>query len=312
MLKQERFRAKGPSGSRAAFWSRFLMAYAERSFEVEGIGASYIESDAGGYPLLLIHGSGPGASTVGNWRRVLDPLAERFHVHAMDLIGFGRSSRKPAPPYFDLSLWQRQCEALIARMPGERIGIVAHSVSAVLALRLAASNPRVGQVLTTGAMGAKFAVNQATIRCWTFPPDRDELRRTAEHLVYDKAVVDDAYLDARMAILHGDAAYGPYFSAMFAGDRQAFANEAILPDEVLQRVVCPITMLHGRDDEAFPPEITLNLAGKLPQADVALLARCSHSVAMEHPDVLLAAASRLFRPPVNVASGRAGASSAVG
>ncbi len=288
------------------------MVYAERSFEFEGIGASYVESDPGGYPLLLIHGSGPGASTVGNWRRVLDPLAERFHVHAMDLIGFGRSARKPAPPYFDLDLWQRQCEALIARMPGERIGIIAHSISAVLALRLAAANPRVGQVLTTGAMGAKFTVNQATIRCWTFPADRNELRRTAEHLVYDKTVVDDAYLDARMAILHGDAAYGPYFSAMFAGDRQAVADGAILPDTVLERVVCPVAMLHGRDDEAFPPEITLALARKLRQADVGLLARCSHSVAMEHPDVLLAAASRLFRTPVDAASGQADAGSPVG
>ena len=53
-------------------------------------------------------------------------------------------------------------------------------------------------------------------------------------------------------------------------------------------------MLHGRDDVAFPPEVTLKLAAKLPQADVCLLARCSHSVAMEHPDVVLTTAQRLF------------------
>ncbi|HZU64472.1 MAG TPA: alpha/beta fold hydrolase, partial [Novosphingobium sp.] len=54
-----------------------------------------------GLPLLLIHGSGPGASTIGNWRLVLEDLANRYHVHAMDLVGFGESDRKPAPPYFD-------------------------------------------------------------------------------------------------------------------------------------------------------------------------------------------------------------------
>ena len=271
------------------------MSFIERAVDVDGLTARLIEGGSiGAYPLLLLHGSGPGASTVGNWRRVLEPLAERYHVFAMDLFGFGASPRKPSPPFFDLDLWQRQGEALIELMPGRRIGIVAHSISAVLALRLAASSPRVGQVLTTGAMGAPFAVNEATVRCWTFPQTRDQLRRTAEHLVYDKSVIDDAYLDARVRILHDDPAYGPYFTAMFAGDRQAFADRAVLGDDVLARITCPLTMLHGRNDEAFPPAITLALAAKLPQANVGLLARCSHSVAMEHPEALLAAARLLF------------------
>lgn len=271
------------------------MAFLEHSLDVDGLAARLIEGGSlGSYPLLLIHGSGPGASTIGNWRRVLDPLAERFHVFAMDLFGFGGSARKPAPPYFDLDLWQRQCEALIALMPGQHIGIVAHSISAVLGLRLAAANPRVGQLLTTGAMGAPFTVNQATIRCWTFPETREALRETAEHLVYDKSVIDDVYLDARVKILHDDPGYGPYFSAMFAGDRQAFADRAVLPDDLLARVTCPVTMLHGRNDEAFPASITLALAEKLPQATVGLLSHCSHSVAMEHPEALLAAAQLLF------------------
>ena len=271
------------------------MAYVERAVGVDGVEARLIEGGEGGYPLLLIHGSGPGASTVGNWRRVLEPLAQRHHVFAMDLIGFGASPRKLQPPFFDLDLWERQCEALIARMPGERVGVIAHSISAVLAFRLAAANPRVAQVLTTGAMGARFAVNEATVRCWTFPATRDELRRTAECLVYDRTIIDDAYLDARVKILHDDPAYGPYFSAMFAGDKQAFADQAVLSDAVLEEVTCPVTMLHGRDDVAFPPEITLALAAKLKQASVGLVARCSHSVAMEHPEVLLAAADLLFR-----------------
>ena len=268
--------------------------FAARSFDFEGLNAHYIEAGQGGYPLLLIHGSGPGASTIGNWRKILGPLAANYHVFAMDLIGFGGSAQKRTPPFFDLDMWDRQCRTLIARMPGQTIGIIAHSLSAMLALKLASGNPRVGQVLTTGAMGAPFVVNEATIRCWSFPENREELRKVAECLIFDKSIIDDAYLDARVKILHEDPAYGPYFKSMFDGDRQAFADRAVLGSSRLARIICPIAMLHGRNDVAFPPDVTLSLAAELPQADVCLLARCSHSVAMERPDVVLATAQRLF------------------
>lgn len=269
------------------------MAYQDRSLVVDGLQAHYIEGGTG-LPLLLIHGSGPGASTVGNWRRVLDPLAERFHVHAMDLFGFGRSARKPEPPFFDPELWMRQCRALIAAMPGDRIGVLAHSLSGVLAFRLAASEPRIAGVLTTASMGAPFQVNAATEQVWTFPATRDDLRRTAELLVYDPSIIDDAYLDARVAVLHADAGYGRYFASMFSGDKQAFADAAVVSPAELARVTCPVTLLHGRNDRPFPPALSLALAEHLPQADVHLLARCSHSVAMEHPQKLLAAAAAVF------------------
>lgn len=271
------------------------MAYIDKSYTVDGLRAHAIEGGSG-YPLLLIHGSGPGASTVGNWRRILDPLAERYKVYATDLIGFGRSARKTAPPFFDMQLWLRQCEALLAQIVEPHVGILAHSLSAVLALRLAARHPtKVAQVLTTGAMGRRFSVNEATTRVWTFPEDREALRLTAESLVFDRSLIDDAYLDARMAILHSDTSYGGYFSTMFAGDKQAFVDRSLLGADELAAVTCPVTLMHGREDVGFPPAVTLELAKHVPQADVVLLGRCSHSVAMEFPDKLISAAHLLFR-----------------
>ena len=277
------------------------MPFADRSLTVEGCRAHYIEGGSG-YPLLLIHGSGPGASTVGNWRRVLEPLAQHFHIFAMDLIGFGSSERKRAPPYFDMDLWLRQCRALLDTMPGSDVGVIGHSLSGSLALKLAADEPRVAAVLTTAAMGARFAVNAATERVWTFPATREELQRTAEVLIHDKSIIDAAYLDARVAILHGDPNYGAYFSEMFAGDRQAFADKAVLSAAELARVTCKVAMLHGRDDRAFPASITLEIAQRLPQADITLIGNCSHSIAMEYPEKLIAAARTLF-PATTVLAG---------
>jgi 2-hydroxymuconate-semialdehyde hydrolase len=71
------------------------------------------------------------------------------------------------------------------------------------------------------------------------------------------------------------------------GAETTMAATLLTPDE-LASITVPVTMLHGRDDVAFPPGITLTLAESLPQANVVLLSRCSHSVALEHSAQVLA------------------------
>jgi 2-hydroxymuconate-semialdehyde hydrolase len=225
---------------------------------------------------------------------VLEPLAERYHVLAADLIGFGESGRKREEPYFDLGLWRRQAQFLLDRLPGGPAGIIGHSLSASLALGLAAENERVTKVLTTGAMGGHFIVNEYTDLCWTFPETREQLRKAVESLVYDRSVVTDELLDSRMEILH-DGVYGPYFQSMFAGGKQQYVDAAVLPVETLNGLACEIVMMHGRDDRPFPyAENSLALSAAIPHADVILVGRCGHSPALEHPQKLLGAANLLF------------------
>ena len=264
----------------------------EKTFTFRGIPVSYLEGGAG-LPILMVHGSGPGASTIGNWRKVLEPLAHDYHVHAMDLIGFGRSGRKDAPPYFDFQMWIDQCRNMIERMPGESIGVIGHSISGALALKLAGLEPRIAKVMTTAAMGAVFVPNAVSERAWTFPRNRDELRAAAQCLIHDTSLIDEAYLANREKILFsGD--YAAYFQSMFDGDKRRFVDQAALTAEELGRVRCDVLMVHGRDDQGFPPDLTLTVSRSLPQADVVLLGRCSHSVAFEHPDTFVALARNFF------------------
>ena len=269
------------------------MEFTEHRFDFEGTQAAYLHAGAGPR-LLLLHGSGPGASSRGNWRAVLGPLAERFEVFALDLVGFGLSGRKPAAPYFDYPLWVRQAEAMLDRIDGDApVGLVGHSLSGSIALTLASRRPRVGAVMTTGTMGAPFEPNAATHRTWTCPTNREDLRTALQGLVFDRALVDDAYLAAREPVLFAPG-YADYFNAMFGGDQRRYIEAAVLSRETLQRVSCPVLMLHGRNDIAFPPSSTLHVAEALAQADVLLLSRCSHSVAFEHPGKFMAQAISFF------------------
>ena len=266
---------------------------AERESSFEGLKVHLWEGGSG-FPVVLLHGSGPGVSTFGNFRFVLEPLAQRYHVLAFDLIGFGQSDRKREPPYFDIKLWFRQAQAMVNMLPNRDIGIIGHSISASLAFRLAAVNPCVTCILTTGAMGAPFRANEHTVRTWTFPETRDELRRAGESLVYDSSVINDAWIDARAKVLHGGS-YGDYFRSMFAGDKQRYVDEAVLDAETLARVRCKVLMVHGRDDKPFPfAETTLQISQAISQADVVALAQCGHSPALEHPDKVMHLAAMIF------------------
>ena len=258
------------------------MSLLESETTFEGIGVRFWEGGRGS-PLLLIHGSGPGASTLGNWRLVLEPLAARDHVIAADLIGFGLSGRKKTAPYFDLDLWLRQSQAMLDRFDRDDISVMGHSVSGSLALRLAAADKRVKRVLTTGTMGASFKCNEHLVRTWTFPETSEDLRLAGETLVYDKSVITEAYLEGRMRVLNAPK-YADYFRSMFAGDKQAYIDATVLPVDQLRSITSDILMIHGREDLPLPFEqTTLAVARHLQRADVVVLSLCGHSPAIEHP-----------------------------
>lgn len=269
----------------------------EDTFEFEDIPVHYYHAGQG-CPLLMLHGSGPGASSLGNWRSVMDRLSEDFELFAMDLIGFGKSGRKPAPPYFDYPMWVRQAQAMLARIPGQRVGVIGHSLSGSLALTLAAHDPRIAAVFTTGTMGGHFEVNALTRQVWTGPRNREQLVQTLSGIIHDSTVIDEAYLAAREPVVFAPG-YADYFDAMFAGEKQQYADAARLDAATLAAVRCPVQLLHGREDRAFPPACSHQIAQALPRADVVLLGGCSHSVAFERSATFLALAKDFMTTHLN-------------
>lgn len=265
----------------------------QHSFDFEGVKVAYYQGGTG-KPLLLLHGSGPGASSLGNWGPILPSLMRNHQVFAVDLIGFGKSGRKPEAPFFDFEMWVRQALAMLSRVaPGQEIGVIGHSISAAIALRVAAESHRVRAVLTTGAMGRSFTPIDATRRVWTGPRDRKQLVVTLSGIIHDASVITDTYLAAREPVVFAPG-YADYFDQMFEGDKQRFVDAALLSDDLLAKVTCPVLLVHGKQDDAFPKSTSVELESKLPRSELVLLDRCSHSVAFERSSTLLALAADHF------------------
>jgi len=269
------------------------MELVQHDVDMDGIRIRSWETGKG-EPLLLVHGTGPGAGSRGYWRKMLEPLAQDFRVIAYDLIGFGESARKPQPPYFDSALWQRQARFMLEQFGGAPANVMAHSLSGATILALAAERlPTIKKVMTTGTLGASLPISQDAIQAWTFPADEQALRSTAEMLVYDAGLIDDQYIQGRMKTLFsGD--YGSYFAEMFQGDQQRFIDEVALSDEQLANIDCEVLMVHGRNDRPASFQSSMELAEKIKRADLFILDRCGHSVAFEHPEKLLWLARGFF------------------
>ena len=264
-----------------------------KSTIVEGIRVQYWEG-GGGFPVLMLHGVGPGTSIQGNYGPVLEPLGARCRIVAADLIGFGGSDRKPAPPYFDVDLWLRQAAAMLDLLPPGPWGVGGHKLGGALALKLAARTPRITKVLTSSAVGAAYAIPAALDAFWSLPADTAALRKAMERMVYDPAAVTDAMIDDRWAFISsGD--YAAYFAAMFAAPRQRYLDAAVVTEQEFAAIAADVVMLHGRDDQPCPAEATtMAMAARIRHADVHLYGRCGHNLPRERPSDYFAAAGALF------------------
>jgi 2-hydroxymuconate-semialdehyde hydrolase len=212
---------------------------------------------------------------------------------AADLVGFGKSGRLQSPPYYDIFTWLREVQFLMNLFPSQKTGLIGHSLSGSLVLKAAVRNPQVLGVVTTGTMGCRSQELGGGPR-WTFPDTRERIRQQIERTLFDKSLATEEEVSNRFAVLSSPG-YRDYFESMFSQERSYYVDEAALTDEELANINCPALLMHGAQDASFKPEeSSLRLARGMPNADVLVLARCAHSVALEYPEKFIANVRLLF------------------
>ncbi len=117
----------------------------------------YIEAGAGA-PLIMLHGMGAGTSA-NSFDFVLEPLAEHFHVYAMDMLGFGLGDRTIVDgPTFSLII--DHVREFMDTQGIEQASFVGHSAGGWMLTILAYESPdRVNKLVMLNSAGMNVEVS---------------------------------------------------------------------------------------------------------------------------------------------------------
>jgi len=239
-----------------------------------------------GHPLILLHGSGPGATGWSNFSGNMETLAKNFHVYALDLPGWGGSQTCVKETL-------NHNEAIIQFMDTlgiEKAALVGNSMGGIVALSVSVDHPdRVSHLITMGpgagmtprlfsagdgpTEGLKY-LQQAYIS-----PTPEAMKAMVNIMVYDKSFATPDLCKARSdAALSCPEHLANFLDMMSKGgpiNRWA-------PMDQLMKMKIPALLIHGRDDRVVPYEHSLVLCAHIPNSRLVLMNRCGHWAMIEH------------------------------
>ena len=243
--------------------------------------ATNVHDQGTGFPVLLIHGSGPGVSAYANWRLVMPELAKQARVIAPDMVGFGFTER-PAGQAHNMDVWVAQAIGVLDALGIEQTDLVGNSFGGALTLALTIRYPqRVRRLVLMGSVGVPFALTEGLDRVWGYEPSFSNMRELLDWFAYDRQLVNDD-----LARLRYEASIRPgfqeSFSAMFPAPRQRWVD-AMASDEAQIRAIAQQTLvIHGREDRVIPLSNSLTLADWIARAQLHVFGQCGHWTQIEH------------------------------
>jgi pimeloyl-ACP methyl ester carboxylesterase len=213
-----------------------------------------------GPAVLLVHGF--GAST-DHWRHNIPALAERHEVHAIDLLGFGRSA-KPEGPAYGGALWRDQLSAYVRERIGRPTVLVGNSLGGFAALAAATElGPAAAGVVLINAAGpfsdeqeepqgwgaiARRSVGTALLRSPVLQRLLFEnlrrpatIRRTLNQVYIDRSNVDDELVESIRRPSLDPGAFGVFRTVFDIPRGQPL-------DELFAQLRSPLLLLWGIRD----------------------------------------------------------------
>ena len=234
-----------------------------------------------GFPLMLIHGSGPGVTAWAHWRLVMPELAKQRRVIAPDMLGFGYSER-PANPDYQRDVWVEHAIGVLDALGIEQADLVGNSFGGGIALALAIRYPhRVRRLVLMGSVGVSFPITDGLDRVWGYEPSFQTMRSLMDTFAYDRALVTDELAELRYqaSIRPG---FQESFAQMFPAPRQRWVDGLASNEADIRAVQHETLVIHGREDQVIPLQASLQLAQLIPNAQLHVYGHCGHWTQIEH------------------------------
>lgn len=252
----------------------------------------HINEAGEGHPIIMLHGTGPGATGWSNFSQNLQDLAKKYRVILMDAVGWGKSD--PMPPAeggLDSPAAVESLKALLDALGIEKAALVGNSMGGATTLRFCAAYPeRVSHAITMGAgffQGNLFSPAGPSqgirILSETYAnPTPENFRRLVNIMVFDPSYATEELLQERSARA---LANRDHLTNWLEARKGVAAPDWSVMGELmakLSKFKAPAMLIHGRDDRVVSMEATLRAASILPNARAVIINRCGHWAQLEH------------------------------
>ncbi len=256
---------------------------------IERIAVEIDTPTGGGDAVLMIHGLG---GTTNSWTPLL-PAFQRFQTVRFDLPGSGRSHRVEGP--LSIDRFVQAALRVLASAGQERAHVVGHSMGCIVALHLAAREPKA--VRSLALFGPLLA-----------PPDtaRTAIRARGERAAKEgvsgmNAIADTLAQAATSAETKAKrrAAVALVRESLTRQDPDGYARSCFALAEAAPadpaRVSCPTLLVTGDEDSVAPPQSVRLLGEKIAGAQVEVLRGCGHWTPVEKPDECIDLLRRFYQ-----------------
>ncbi len=244
----------------------------EKVASVFGQNIHYFEAGQGP-AVILLHGLGAVKEV---WAANLGVLSAKFHVYALDQIGFGRSDK----PLLDYRI-STFTDFLYGFMQSQRLSkatLVGNSLGGWIALDFALQHPEmVDKVVLVGAAGIPWQQTGPSINL--NPASLTATRKMLESLFYDKRIVTEAFVQSVFAnhISNNDAYTIQRTLQGFSAENQ------FLDDAKLASLHVPTLVVWGREDELLPLAYGERFRERIPGAKMVVFDQCGHVPQIKKP-----------------------------
>jgi len=248
----------------------------------------YNDCGAGSETVVMLHGSGPGASGWANFNRNIEPLvAAGFRVILMDCPGWSRSdSIVCSGSRSDLNA--RVLEGLLDALDIDRAHLIGNSMGGHSAVAFALANPeRVGKLVLMGGGtgGASPFTPMPTegiklLQGLYREPSIDNLKKMMAVFVYDSSDLTEALFQARLDNMLSRRDHLENFVKSLAANPRQFPDFSPRLGEISAQTL----IVWGSNDRFVPMDTGLRLLAGLPNAELHVFNRCGHWAQWEHAD----------------------------
>jgi pimeloyl-ACP methyl ester carboxylesterase len=262
-------------------WSR---KYAPGKFvDLDGYATHYIEMGSG-EPVILLHGYFYDSL---QWSKNLGALAARFKVYALDLWGFGYSTREPMD--YGYPLYVRQLLKFLDVLGIEKASLVGQSMGGGTAILFATQRLERVNKLVLVASGGLPNPQSPVMRIAGLPGIGEFLfglkgsRRgiLKANFIYDENKLTDEYVEAvtRFQKVKGTT------EVMLKVLRKRFWDTLSKEIHTLGKMSLPVLIVWGRQDKSIPVKLARDMHHILKGSRLEIIDQAGHCPNDEQPEV---------------------------